>query len=136
MHEKASTARRTKLGAKYPNVFFREVVEPGRRKPVRTYEVGYRDSAGKQRWKSTGPRLDDALAFRDDVMGRRRKGERVETTNATFAEVAEAWLGSQSSLRPVTREAYAADATGASTAEAREAEGRVGHCGGRGSPGR
>jgi integrase len=102
------SARRTKLGERYPNIYFREIIERGRTKPTRIYEVGFRDSTGAQRWKITGPKLDDALDFRDSVLGRRRQGERVVPASGPFSEAADAWLAAQSNLRPRTRATYGA----------------------------
>ncbi|MBA2643147.1 MAG: site-specific integrase [Actinobacteria bacterium] len=72
----------------------------------RRYEITYRDSDGRQRWKTVSGGLKDAQTALEDIHGRRRRGERVSPTRATFAEVAEAWLATQTQLRPRTRASY------------------------------
>lgn len=76
------------------------------RRGKRRYEVTYRDSEGRQRWKVIPGGLKDAEAALEDVRRKLRRGERVKPTQATFAEVAELWLATQSQLRPNTRDAY------------------------------
>lgn len=44
-----------------------------------------------------------AEATLEDIRHRRRRGERIAPTRATFAEVANAWLASQTQLRLRTR---------------------------------
>ena len=72
------------------------------------YEVGYRDSRGKQRFKVIGPRLTAARAERDSILGRKGKGGRVEPNpRLTFGEASEHWLEDQvSDLREQTRLGY------------------------------
>ena len=41
------------------------------------FEVGYRDSAGKQRWQTVDGGITAARAARDDVLGRKGRGEQV-----------------------------------------------------------
>jgi integrase len=72
----------------------------------RVYEVGYRDSTGRQRWQTVRGGLKDAEAVREELRARKRRGERVAPTRATLAEVAEAWLPTQTQLRPRTRASY------------------------------
>jgi integrase len=73
------------------------------------YEVGYRDSAGRQRWQVVRqPGLRAARAQRDELLARRGKGERVvPSPRLRFGEAAERWLaGPVSELRRSTRDAY------------------------------
>src|SRR4051794_8879677 len=96
----AGAARRTRV-AKHPGIYFRNGADGKRR-----YEVTYLDSTGRRRWQRVEGNLEDAQATLDDVKGRKRRGERVAPTKATFAEYADAWLEAQSNLRPRTREWY------------------------------
>ena len=72
----------------------------------RRYEITYRDSDGRQRWKTVSGGLKDAESALEDIHSRRRRGERVAPTRATFAEVAGTWLAAQTQLRPRTRASY------------------------------
>src|SRR3954452_24428 len=76
----AGAARRTKV-AKHPGIYFRNGADGKRR-----YEVTYLDSTGRRRWQCVDGNLEDAQAALDDVKGRKRRGERVAPTKATFAE--------------------------------------------------
>src|SRR4051812_5609983 len=96
----ARNARRTKV-AKHPGIYFRTGADGKRR-----YEITYLDSTGKRRWQRVEGNLEDAQAALDDVKGRKRRGERVAPTRATFGEYADNWLETQTHLRPRTREAY------------------------------
>jgi integrase len=78
--------------------------EPGT--PDRGYEITYLDSTGRRRWLRVDGNLEDAQAALDDVKARKRRGDRVTPTKATFAEYAQTWLDSQTHLRPRTREWY------------------------------
>jgi integrase len=72
------------------------------------YEVGFRDSAGRQRWQTVDGGITVARATRDDVLGRRGKGERIQPNpRLRFADAADAWLASQvAELRPTTQAIY------------------------------
>jgi integrase len=71
-------------------------------------EVGYRDSTGKQRWTPVVGGITAARAVRDDVLGRKARGERVAPNpKLRFGEAADKWLaGPVASLRPATRSIY------------------------------
>ncbi len=101
-HERSASTRprRIKVNGRR-GIYYREG-QDGRRR----YEIGYRDSAGKQRWKAVTGNLKDAEAALEEVRGRLRRGERVAPTRQTFEDVAKAWLAAQSEIRPRTREAY------------------------------
>lgn len=72
------------------------------------YEVGFRDAAGKQRWRTVHGGITAARAVRDELLARRGRGERVETrTRLRFADAAAGWLeGPVRDLRPRTDECY------------------------------
>jgi len=72
------------------------------------HEVGYRDSAGRQRWRTVDGGITAARAARDDVLGRKGRGERVQPNpRLRFGEAADAWLvGQVAELRPATQAIY------------------------------
>ena len=72
------------------------------------YEVGYRDSAGRQRWKVVDGGITAARAERDDLLGRKGKGQTVQPNpRRRFEEAADRWLAEQvAELRPATRAIY------------------------------
>ena len=73
------------------------------------FEVGYRDSGGKQRWTRAFDTITAARAERDTILAAKGRGERVQPNpRLRFGEVAERWLAEQvSELRPATRAVYA-----------------------------
>ena len=99
MHPKANV-RRVHVSRRR-GIYYRDLADGTRR-----YEITYRDSDGRQRWKTISGGLKDAEATLEDIRHRRRRGERVSPTRATFAEVAQAWLASQTQLRPRTVASY------------------------------
>lgn len=72
------------------------------------HEVGYRDSTGRQRWRTVEGGITAARAERDDVLGRKGRGERVQPNpRLRFGEAADAWLARQvAELRPATQAIY------------------------------
>jgi integrase len=72
------------------------------------FEIGYRDSAGKQRWRTVEGGITAARAARDDVRGRMGRGEQVRPNpGLRFGEAADAWLAGQvAELRPATQAIY------------------------------
>jgi integrase len=72
------------------------------------FEVGYRDSGGKQRWQTIEGGITAARAARDDVLGRKGRGERVRPNpGLKFGEAADRWLADQvADLRPATQAIY------------------------------
>jgi integrase len=72
------------------------------------YEVGFKDGAGKQRWRTVAGGITAARALRDELLARRGRGERVVTDGRLrFAEAATRWLaGPVLDLRPRTQECY------------------------------
>jgi integrase len=71
-------------------------------------EVGYRDSAGRQRWRTVNGGVRAARAVRDELLARRGRGERVQPNpRLRFEQAADAWLEEQvAGLRPATRAIY------------------------------
>ncbi len=98
-NEASGPARRVSV-PRHPGVFYRDGRD-GRR-----YELWYRDSTGTRRWKTVSGTLRDAIAAREELQSRVRRGERVVPSSLTFAEFAEAWLADQHHLRPKTLEWY------------------------------
>lgn len=92
--------RRTKVKDRR-GIYFRVGADGKRR-----YEITFRDSRGKQRWKVVPGGLKDAEVALEEVRGKLRRGERVSPTKATFEEVAKLWFATQSELRPYTRDTY------------------------------
>lgn len=72
------------------------------------YEIGFRDSTGKQRWPGPFDTITQARAERDKVLGKKASGERVAPNpRLTFGEAADRWLAEQvTDLRPSTRANY------------------------------
>ncbi len=56
-------ARRTKVEGE-KGVYFNDTSEG------RVYEIGYPDDEGKQRWKTVGPDLEEAIALRRELAGK------------------------------------------------------------------
>ena len=92
----------------------RRVREPGPknanvyRRADGKFEIGYRDTDGRQRWRGPFETVTSARAARDDARGRSRRGER-ESANPRlkFGEAADRWLAEQvAELRPATRAIY------------------------------
>src|SRR5581483_5269125 len=72
------------------------------------FEVGFKDGAGKQRWRTVHGGITAARAMRDELLARRRRGEVVHiNVRVRFAQAAGAWLeGPVQDLRPRTDECY------------------------------
>lgn len=78
------------------------------RRPSGALEVGYRDSTGRQRWQTVHGGITAARVVRDDLLGRKGMGERVQPNpRLRFEEAAERWLEDQvGDLRPATQAIY------------------------------
>jgi integrase len=87
--------RRTKID-RYPGVY---------RSVSGRYEIAYRDSDGKLRFKAVGTNLQDAVAARAEIVGKVRKGVRVAPVKLTFQAWSGQWLDGLSK-RPRTIDAY------------------------------
>ena len=99
---KAKAPRRTRVpGDRNSNIYIR---------PDKKYEVGYRDSTGKQRWPGPYETISEARTARDDFLARKGRGEVVKPNpKLRFGEAADRWWNGQAkSLRPATRSAYLA----------------------------
>jgi integrase len=73
-----------------------------------TFEVGYRDADGRQRWRGPFETLTSARGARDDARARARGGER-ESANPRlkFGEASDRWLAEQVvDLRQTTQDIY------------------------------
>lgn len=97
---KASAGRRQRVER---NIYARTSAE-GRT----VYEVGYRDSSGRQRWRTVEGGIRAARAVRDELLARRGRGERVQPNpRLRFEAAADAWLSEQvAGLRPATQAIY------------------------------
>ena len=91
----------------------RERVEPNIYRRVSTvgrevFEVGFRDSTGKQRWRTVDGGIAAARAVRNDLLGRKARHERISPNpRLRFGEAADAWLaGPVSTLRSTTQAVY------------------------------
>src|SRR4051794_26390847 len=59
-------------------------------------EIGYRDSAGKQRWAGPFDTITAARAERDSILGAKGKGDRVHPSpRLKFGDAADRWLTEQ-----------------------------------------
>ncbi|MGB0094532.1 MAG: tyrosine-type recombinase/integrase, partial [Solirubrobacteraceae bacterium] len=87
-----------------PNIYYR--LDANGRK---VFEVGFRDSTGRQRWSRVDGGITAARTIRNDVLARKGKGERVQPNpKLRFGAAADAWLGGQvADLRPATQATYA-----------------------------
>ncbi len=91
------------------NIYSSTRVGPNGRR-ARVFEVGYRDSTGKQRWQRVEGGITAARAERDRLLGAKaRPGARVvPNPRLRFAEAADRWLAEQvSGLRATTQANYA-----------------------------
>lgn len=72
------------------------------------FEVGYRDSTGRQRWTRAYDTVTAARGARDDLLGRKARGDRVQPNpRLRFGEAADRWLDGQVvDLRLATRAVY------------------------------
>jgi len=86
-----------------PNIY-RRTAANGRE----VFEVGFRDSTGRQRWRTVEGGITAARAVRNDLLGRKARHERVSANpRLRFGEAADAWLaGPVATLRPATRAIY------------------------------
>jgi hypothetical protein len=82
-----------------------ESAEPPRRERVErniyrrgtgVFEIGFRDAAGKQRWRTVTGGITAARALRDELVARRNRGEQVtQRASLRFADPAKRWLDGQ-----------------------------------------
>lgn len=78
------------------------------RRPSGVYEIGFKDGAGKQRWRTVEGGITAARAARDELLSRCHRGERVASDRRLrLADAAAKWLdGPVRDLRPRTQECY------------------------------
>jgi integrase len=78
------------------------------KRPTGVYEIGFKDGAGVQRWRTVAGGLMAARALRDELLARRGRGERVALNpRLRFGDAAERWLaGPVVDLRETTRDLY------------------------------
>ena len=74
------------IPTRYAGIYYSE-----RQGGKRSYEVRYRDSAGKDRFKTCGDKLQDALDVQADIRVRKRRGEKVAPNRMLFSETVELW---------------------------------------------
>jgi integrase len=86
---------------RYPGVYFRLNAAGERR-----YQISYKDSNGKRVFKTVEGNEKDALAARNDVTLRMRKGERVVRSKMTVQELGEEYLRQTTHLKPGTLKDY------------------------------
>src|SRR5438270_9337853 len=96
MSKPNATARRVRVER---NIYLR---------PTGVFEVGFKDGAGVQRWRTVDGGITAARALRDELLAARGRGERAAPNpRLRFAEAAERYLeGPVADLRPSTRELY------------------------------
>lgn len=69
------------------------------RRPSGTYEVGFKDVDGRQRWRTIDGGITAARAVRDELLATRGRGERISSTpRLRFADAADLaeWTGRRS----------------------------------------
>jgi integrase len=72
------------------------------------YEVGFKDGAGRQRWRTVDGGITAARAARDELLVRRARGERIASNaRLRFGDAAAQWLaGPVVDLRATTQACY------------------------------
>ncbi len=78
------------------------------RRPTGVLEVGFKDAAGIQRWRTVDGGIMAARKIRDELLARRGRGEAVApNARLRFGEAADLWLaGPVLDLRPATQAGY------------------------------
>jgi integrase len=77
-------------------------------RPTGVFEVGFKDGAGVQRWRTVEGGITAARALRDELLAQRGRGERVAPNpRLRFGDASEKWLaGPVVDLRETTRDLY------------------------------
>ena len=77
-------------------------------RPSGVYEVGFKDGAGRQRWRTVDGGITAARAARDELLVRRSRGERISSNaRLRFGDAAAQWLaGPVVDLRATTQACY------------------------------
>lgn len=103
MSKPNATARRTRVAR---NIYHR---------PTGVFEVGFKDGAGMQRWRTVAGGITAARALSDKLLAARGRGERVAPNpRLRFGEALERWLTGMWSIfgrRPATCIATPSSAT-------------------------
>jgi integrase len=86
---------------RYAGVYYRLNAKGERR-----YQISYKDSNGRRVFKTVEGNEKDALAARNDVTLRMRKGERVVRSKMTVQELGEEYLRQTTHLKPGTLKDY------------------------------
>lgn len=78
------------------------------RRPTGVFEIGFKDGAGVQRWRTVEGGITAARALRDELLAARGRGERVAPNpRLRFGEASERWLtGYVVDLREATHQLY------------------------------
>jgi integrase len=78
------------------------------RRPTGVFEIGFKDGAGVQRWRTVEGGITAARALRDELLAGRGRGERIAPNpRLRFAEAADRWLsGPVADLRDSTQAGY------------------------------
>ena len=78
------------------------------RRPTGVFEVGYKDTSGKQRWRTVDGGITAARALRDQLIAQRNRREPApDNVRLRFADAADQWLtGPVTDLRQTTRDCY------------------------------
>jgi len=78
------------------------------RRPTGVFEVGFKDGAGVQRWRTVKGGITAARSLRDELLAARGRGERVAPNpRLRFGEASERWLAEYVvDLREATRDLY------------------------------
>lgn len=78
------------------------------RRPSGVYELGFKDAAGRQRWRTVDGGITAARALRDELLSRRHRGEHLAPdARMRFGDAASKWLsGPVVDLRPRTQDCY------------------------------
>jgi integrase len=95
--------------ANRPGIYYRIGRDGKRRYEITWLALDTETGAKQRRWLCLDGSLEDAQARLETERSSSRKGERkpsAEEAKRTFRELAEAWLASQTHLRPRTREKY------------------------------
>jgi integrase len=90
-----------RVKTRVPGIYYRETESGDRR-----YSFTYRDSGGRQHWRTVNGGLEEAKSAQAEMVVRKGTGERIEPTRLTFEQAASRWLDSKLRLREKTRTGY------------------------------
>lgn len=76
-------------------------------RPTGTFEIGFKDGAGKQRWRTVEGGITAARALRDELLAQRRGERMAPNPRLRFGDAADRWLtGPVADLRRSTQDGY------------------------------